>query len=153
MLSSTDPDILVTEKEAPEQGEERNYFITALCNSSRGQDDGFLPGEVSGPKRVSYPAVFFTLSFNIHHSGYLYSIESYPKIQQLRTMNLWFLQIKPRSGSVPLMRFPSSQKLQSNESLTGAGGRERGLHPQESRLTWRVAGAFSSTHVSLSHGC
>ncbi|CAI9171740.1 unnamed protein product [Rangifer tarandus platyrhynchus] len=59
-----------------------------------------------------------------HHSGYLYSVESYPKIQQLRTMNLQFLQIRPRSGSVPLMRFPSSQKLQSNESFTGAGGRK-----------------------------
>lgn len=45
LSSSTDPDILVTEKETPEQGE-RNYFITAICNSSRGQDDGFLPGEV-----------------------------------------------------------------------------------------------------------
>lgn len=53
MLSSrTDPDILVTEIEAPEQGKERNRFITAICNRSRGQDDGFLPGEVSGPKRV-----------------------------------------------------------------------------------------------------
>lgn len=42
MLSSrTDPDILVTEKEAPNQGGERSHFITAICNSSRAKMMGF----------------------------------------------------------------------------------------------------------------